>query len=196
MWYRLRDLVLASLSLLLLSWLFVLICLALALTQRRVFFVQTRTGYQQRPFRLVKFSTLRDILPGEREEDDQKARLTPVGRILRRLSLDELPQLLNVLRGEMSLVGPRPLIHEYLDLYSARQLRRFEVLPGITGWAQVNGRNALSFTERFELDIAYLEKRSFAFDLKILWMSFSKAFTGKGVYANARTTAEKFNGSN
>ena len=122
--------------------------------------------------------------------------VTVVGRWLRRLSLDELPQLWNVLRGDMSLVGPRPLLHEYLPLYSERHRGRFAVLPGITGWAQVKGRNALRFVERFELDLEYLERRSFAFDLKIMWLTVARVFSGGGVYANERTTAEKFDGSN
>ena len=196
MLFRLRDILLSVMALLLSSWLFALICLALALTQQRVFFVQERTGFKGAPFKLVKFSTLRDIGPGEREEDDQRARLTVVGRWLRRLSLDELPQLWNVLRGDMSLVGPRPLLHEYLPLYSERHLGRFAVRPGITGWAQVKGRNALRFLERFELDLEYLERRSFAFDLKIMWLTVARVFSGGGVYADERTTAEKFDGTN
>lgn len=194
--YRIRDLILSITALLLSSWLFLLICIALAATQKRVFFVQERTGYKGKAFKLIKFSTLRDILPGEREEDNQKARLTVMGRILRRLSLDELPQLINVLAGNMSLVGPRPLIHEYWTLYSERQKGRFEVLPGITGWAQVNGRNALTFTERFELDLEYISRRSMAFDFKIMWLTIARVFSGGGVYVDQMTTAEKFNGKN
>lgn len=193
---RFRDVFLSLLILLALSWLWPLICLALWTTQSRVFFVQERTGFRGKAFRLVKFSTLRDIRAGEREEDDQRARLTPVGKYLRRFSLDELPQLWNVLRGEMSLVGPRPLIHEYWPLYSEEQKKRFQVRPGITGWAQVNGRNALSFTERFELDVWYVEHRSGRLDAKILWRTWTTAFSGKGVYASAATTAAKFDGTN
>lgn len=194
--YRLRDLVLSVLALAVLSWLFVLICLFLLVTQQRVFFIQERTGFRGQPFKLIKFSTLRDILPGEREEDDQRKRLTPVGRILRRLSLDELPQLFNVLGGSMSLVGPRPLIHQYWNLYSNQQKRRFEVVPGITGWAQVKGRNALTFTERFEFDVWYVDHKSFGLDLKILFKTLGKMFSGSGVYANQSTTADYFDGTN
>ena len=193
---RFRDVFLSILILLALSWLWPLICLALWTTQSRVFFVQERTGFRGKSFRLVKFSTLRDIRAGEREEDDQRARLTPVGKCLRRFSLDELPQLWNVLRGEMSLVGPRPLIHEYWPLYSEEQKKRFQVRPGITGWAQVKGRNALSFTERFELDVWYVENRSGSLDAKILALTFRAAFSGKDVYANAATTSAKFDGTN
>ncbi len=196
MGYRLRDLILSMLALLVLSWLFILICLVLLVSQKRVFFIQDRTGYQGKVLRLIKFSTLRDILPGEREEDDQRKRLTPAGKWLRRFSLDELPQLFNVIAGNMSLVGPRPLIHQYWNLYSDEQKRRFEVLPGITGWAQVKGRNALSYTERFKLDVWYVDHKSFTLDLKILGMTIGKLFSGKGVYANEQTTSALFDGTN
>lgn len=193
---RLRDIVVATLGLLGLSWLFLLIVLLLALTQKRIFFRQQRTGYRERPFFMVKFSTLRDILPGEREEDHQRYRLTPMGRILRRLSLDELPQLWNVLLGEMSLVGPRPLIHDYLPLYSDTQKKRFTVRPGITGWAQVHGRNAISFTERFRLDVWYVEHRSFWLDVKILGKTFAALFRRGEVYADGENTMARFDGGN
>ena len=183
-------------ALLVLGWLFVIICIALALTQKRVFFVQERTGYRGKVFRLIKFSTLRDILPGEREEDDQRKRLTPVGKLLRRVSLDELPQLFNVIAGQMSLVGPRPLIHQYWNLYSNEQKRRFEVRPGITGWAQVKGRNALTYTERFKLDVWYVDNQSFGLDARILFMTLGKMFSGRGVYANEQTTSALFDGTN
>jgi lipopolysaccharide/colanic/teichoic acid biosynthesis glycosyltransferase len=196
MLYRLRDIVIAVLGLLLVGWLMLVILLLLALTQKRVFFVQERTGYRGRAFRLIKFSTLRDIEAGEREEDDQRKRLTPIGKLLRRWSLDELPQLINVLKGEMSLVGPRPLIHEYDMLYTPAQRRRFEVRPGMTGWAQVNGRNALSFTARFELDVWYVQHRSHRLDLKIMWLTALRALGGKDVYADAATTSAKFDGTN
>ncbi|MEM7035380.1 MAG: sugar transferase [Bacteroidota bacterium] len=194
--FRLRDILIALLLLLTLSWLLLLIALLLAVTQKRVLFWQERTGFGGQPFRMVKFSTLRDIRPGEREEDDQQRRLTPVGRWLRRFSLDELPQLWLVLVGKMSLVGPRPLLHEYWPLYSDVQKRRFEVLPGITGLAQVRGRNLLTFTERFELDVAYVDGRTFGMDVRIMWETFVGVFRGRGVYADGKTTMEKFNGRN
>lgn len=192
--YRLRDITLALLLLGLTGWLMLLLIPMLALTQQRVFFVQERTGWHMRPFRLFKFSTLRDIRPGETEEGPQRQRLTPVGRILRALSLDELPQLWNVLRGDMSLVGPRPLIRDYEQLYSERQRRRFEVRPGITGWAQVNGRNAIPFGRRFELDVEYVERRSFGFDLRIMAMTVGRMFSLRGVYADGENTSEKWTG--
>jgi lipopolysaccharide/colanic/teichoic acid biosynthesis glycosyltransferase len=196
MFYRIRDILFAIMGLLLFSGVFIVFIPLLALTQQRVFFVQERTGYQGKPFWLFKFSTLRDILPGEKEEDDQRKRLTSLGRFLRKFSFDELPQLWNVLKGEMSIVGPRPLIHEYLDLYSAEQRRRFEVRPGITGWAQVNGRNAISFTERFKLDTWYVQHRSLALDFKIIGMTLGKALGAKDVFEDETTTSARFNGQN
>lgn len=194
--YRLRDCLLAALGILVLLLPMGLIAVALACTQERVLFGQLRTGYRGRPFTMYKFSTLRDVLPHEREEDAQRYRLTPVGRWLRRFSLDELPQLWHVLRGDMALVGPRPLIHDYLPLYSPEQRRRFAVRPGITGWAQVRGRNSLSFTERFALDVWYVDHRSHWLDLRILSMTAGRALGGKGVYVDDVTTAARFDGSN
>ena len=121
-------------------------------------------------------------------------RLTPLGRFLRASSLDELPELFNVLRGDMSLVGPRPLLMEYLDRYTPQQARRHEVRPGITGWAQVNGRNAISWEEKFELDVWYVDNRSFALDLKILWMTVQKVFKREGINAAGEATMPKFMG--
>ena len=124
----------------------------------------------------MKFSTLRDIGPGEKEEDNQNARLTPVGKWLRKFSLDEFPQLINILKGEMSLVGPRPLISEYLPLYTEDEKKRFTVLPGITGWAQINGRNRIPYKQRFELDLWYVAHKSFGLDLKILFRTLGNIF--------------------
>ncbi len=194
--YRLRDIILSLLVLISLCWLFSLICLILWISQKRVFFIQKRTGFQGEVFKMIKFSTLRDVVSGEHEEHNQRKRLTPVGKLLRRFSLDELPQLFNVLEGKMSLVGPRPLIHQYWNLYSEDQKKRFEVLPGITGWAQVKGRNAISFTERFKLDIWYVHHKSLGLDFKILLITVGKFFSGKDVYADDQTTAALFDGTN
>jgi lipopolysaccharide/colanic/teichoic acid biosynthesis glycosyltransferase len=191
-----RDISLALLLLCAGAWILLLLIPLLALTQERIFFRQQRTGYKGKPFLLVKFSTMRDVLPGEKEEDAQLKRLTPIGRVLRRFSLDEWPQMWNVLKGDMSLVGPRPLIHDYWPLYSEEQKKRFEVLPGITGWAQVNGRNAISFTERFRLDVWYVEHQSFGLDLRILFLTLKNALSGKGIYADRETTMAKFDGTN
>lgn len=193
---RIAEMIVVLLLMLCMLPVFLLIILSLAVSQERVFFRQFRTGRDGRPFQLVKFSTLRDAKPGVPEEADQRKRLTPGGRILRRLSLDELPQLWNVLIGDMALVGPRPLIHEYWPLYPDWAKARFRVRPGITGWAQINGRNAITFTERFKLDCWYVEHRSLTMDLWILGLTLRTALSGKGVYQDSSTTSAKFNGSN
>lgn len=160
-----------------------------------VFFVQTRPGWRGRPFPLVKFRTMTE----ERDSDgnllpDEK-RLPAFGRFLRSSSLDELPELWNVLKGEMSLVGPRPLLVEYLPLYSERQARRHEVRPGLTGWAQVNGRNASSWEERLALDVWYVENQNFWLDLKILWRTVRTVLRREGVAAEGHATMPRFRGS-
>ena len=144
----------------------------------------------------MKFSTMRDILPGEKEEADQQGRLTPLGKWLRKTSLDELPQLWNVLKGEMSLVGPRPLLMDYLPLYTELEKKRHSVKPGITGWAQIHGRNSLSFKERFALDIWYVEHKRFSLDMEILWKTFLIVWRQEGIYADELTTSPKFDGTN
>lgn len=193
---RFRDISLSLFFLFLLGPWFLLIIILLAITQDKVFFRQERTGWKKQPFFMLKFSTLRDILPGEKEEEDQKYRLTKMGKFLRRFSIDEWPQLINVLKGEMSLVGPRPLLHDYLSLYSEEQVRRFELRPGITGHAQLNGRNLLTFTERFELDVWYVDHRSFWMDLKIMIQTPFKLLKGRGVYSSETSTMDRFDGTN
>lgn len=194
--YRLRDLFIALPGLLLLSPLLLLIMGALWLTQGRVFFRQQRPGRYARPFTLLKFSTLYDAPHGQAESVAQQGRLTPVGRYLRRYSLDELPQLINVIRGEMSLVGPRPLLMAYLPLYTEAERRRHDVLPGITGLAQIRGRNQLSFKARFRYDCWYVAHRSMALDCYILRCTLRQALGGEGVYADAETTSAPFDGTN
>ncbi|MCC6658298.1 MAG: sugar transferase [Rhodocyclaceae bacterium] len=162
---------------------------------RPVLFRQRRPGWHGRPFEVMKFRTMADRAgPDDRPLPDE-ARLTPLGAMLRRFSLDELPQLLNVLKGDMSLVGPRPLLMEYLPLYTAEQMRRHEVRPGITGWTQVNGRNALSWEDKFALDVWYVDHRSFGLDLKILAMTAGRVFSGSGVSKEGFATTEKFRGT-
>ncbi len=162
---------------------------------RNVMFTQKRPGKNEKPFTLYKFRTMSD----ERDENGEllpdEERLGSVGRIVRSLSLDELPQLYNVLKGDMSLIGPRPLLMEYLELYDERQRRRHAVKPGITGWAQVNGRNALSWEERFEYDLWYVENLSFGLDMKIVWMTLLKVLKREGVSQKGRATMEKFKGN-
>ena len=160
-----------------------------------VLFRQARPGLGGRPFVLYKFRTMREATDRHGQPLPDGERLTPLGAAIRRTSLDELPQLYNVLRGDMSLVGPRPLLTEYLPLYSERQARRHDVRPGITGWAQVNGRNATSWPERFELDVWYVEHRSFGLDLKILWLTLAKVLSGADVSQPGRATMEKFRGN-
>jgi sugar transferase EpsL len=194
--YRLRDILIASFALMLLWPLMLLIAGLLWITQGKVLFRQMRPGYRERPFVLLKFSTLYDAKPGEPEAARIRERLTPVGKHLRRYSLDELPQLINILRGEMSLVGPRPLLMAYLPLYSAEEHRRHEVLPGLTGWAQIHGRNALTFKQRFAYDLWYVENRSFALDWHILWRTVAQVIRGRGVYVDEQTTSTPYDGSN
>ncbi|MYN11823.1 sugar transferase [Pusillimonas sp. TS35] len=160
-----------------------------------VLFRQERPGLNGKPFRMVKFRTMRDAHDASGTPLPDAERLTPFGRMLRATSLDELPELWNVLKGDMSLVGPRPLLMEYLPLYTPVQYRRHAVRPGVTGWAQVNGRNAISWEEKFELDTWYVSNRSFALDLKILWMTAAKVLARDGVSAAGEATMPRFTGS-
>lgn len=160
-----------------------------------VFFRQTRPGLHGKPFELIKFRTMTDARGPDGTLLPDSERLTPFGRWLRATSLDELPELWNVLKGDMSLVGPRPLLMEYLPLYTPEQARRHEVRPGITGWAQVNGRNALSWEEKFRLDVWYVDNRSFWLDLRILWLTVRKVLAREGISADGEATMPRFTGS-
>ena len=160
-----------------------------------VFFRQVRPGWQGRPFRMVKFRTMTDGRGPDGQLLPDAQRLTPFGRFLRSTSLDELPELWNVLCGDMSLVGPRPLLMEYLPLYTPEQARRHEVRPGITGWAQVNGRNAVSWDERFRLDVWYVDHRSLWLDLRILGLTVRKVLQREGIHATGEATMSRFTGS-
>ncbi|WJH32318.1 sugar transferase [Paenibacillus sp. CC-CFT747] len=160
-----------------------------------VLFKQQRPGRNGVPFVLYKFRSMRDARDGSGRELPDELRLTPFGERLRKYSLDELPQLVNVLKGDLSLVGPRPLLMDYLPLYTAEQARRHEVRPGITGWAQVNGRNALSWEEKFKLDVWYVDNRSFRLDMTILLMTIRKVFKSEGISHGNHVTMEKFMGS-
>ena len=162
---------------------------------RPVLFRQTRIGLRGRKFDFIKFRTMRDARGPDGRLLPDGERLTRLGDLLRRWSLDELPQLWNVIRGEMSLVGPRPLLPQYLPRYSARQARRHEVKPGITGWAQVNGRNALSWEEKFELDVWYVEHQSFPLDCRILWMTLVQVLRHQGIAASGHATMPEFMGA-
>jgi len=192
---RLTDLVLGIPSLMALVPL--MLCLALAVRFRLgspILFHQERAGLRGRPFKLLKFRTMTDERDVEGRTLPDSARLTPFGRFLRSTSLDELPELWNVLKGDMSLVGPRPLLMEYLPLYSPRQSRRHEVKPGLTGWAQVNGRNALTWEDRLEMDVWYVENRSWLLDLKIIWKTIGIVLHREGISQQGSATMEKFQG--
>lgn len=160
-----------------------------------VLFSQTRPGMHGKPFKMFKFRTMTDSKDSSGNLLPDKVRLTPFGRVLRSTSLDELPGLINVLKGDMSLVGPRPLLMEYLPLYSPEQARRHELRPGITGWAQVNGRNAISWEDKFKLDVWYVDNRSFSLDIKILCLTVKKVFVREGISAQGEATISKFTGS-
>ena len=193
---RLIDMFLAALALLLFS-----IPLLLLYWQIRsklgspVFFKQIRPGLHGRPFEMVKFRSMTDARGPDGQLLPDADRLTPFGRFLRASSLDELPGLWNVLKGDMSLVGPRPLLMEYLPLYSPEQARRHNVRPGITGWAQVNGRNALSWDDKFKLDVWYVDNRSLWLDINILWLTVRKVLVREGISAAGEATMSKFTGS-
>jgi len=173
----------------------VIAALVAASTGRPILFTQTRPGKNGRVFTLYKFRTMSGATGAAGELLPDAERLTAVGRFLRRYSLDELPQLWNVLRGDMSLVGPRPLLVEYLPLYSAEQARRHEVRPGITGWAQVNGRNAQPWDERLRLDVWYVDHQSFWLDLRILWFTILKVLRSEGVSRPGHATMPRFTGN-
>lgn len=193
---RVFDFLVALLMLLLLSPLITLIALLVAIKLGRpVLFTQIRPGKEGRPFRMVKFRSMKGGVGADGKLLPDAERMTPFGRVLRSSSLDELPELWNVLKGEMSLVGPRPLLMEYLPLYSPEQARRHEVCPGITGWAQINGRNSLSWEERFRLDVWYVDNRSFALDLRILIMTISRVLKRSGISEPGQETMSKFTGS-
>ena len=160
-----------------------------------VMFRQQRPGLHGKPFLVYKFRTMADSYDSNGGLLPDEKRLTPLGRLLRRLSLDELPQLFNVLTGDMSLVGPRPLLMEYLPLYTAEQSRRHTVRPGITGWAQVNGRNALDWETRFALDVWYVDNRSFLLDMKILWLTLLRVLHSDGINQPGAATMSKFTGN-
>lgn len=159
-----------------------------------IFFKQVRPGVHGRPFRMVKFRTMLDAVDEDGNVLPDTDRLTSFGKFLRSTSLDELPELWNVLRGDMSLVGPRPLLMEYLPLYTPEQFRRHEVRPGVTGWAQINGRNALSWPEKFKLDVWYVDNQSFWLDMKIIFLTVKKVIIRDGISAEGEATMAKFTG--
>jgi sugar transferase EpsL len=160
-----------------------------------VLFKQIRPGYLGKPFIIMKFRTMKNETVYNGISLQDSARLTKVGRVLRKFSLDEFPQLLNIIKGDLSFVGPRPLLMQYLPRYTPEQARRHEVKPGITGWAQVNGRNAISWEEKFKLDVWYVDHRSFLLDMKIIWLTVIRVLMREGINANGHETMPEFTGS-
>lgn len=192
---RLFDLGLTIPGLIIMSPLFAILYISIAMRMGRpVLFRQERLGYQRQPFCVMKFRTMTDSRDTQGRLLPDADRLTPLGKFLRSTSMDELPEIINVLKGEMSLVGPRPLFLHYKDRYSLEQTRRHDVLPGITGWAQVNGRNALSWPEKFRLDVWYVDHRTFWLDLKILFLTIWKVISRDGISQPGHATMEEFMG--
>ena len=193
---RLFDICVAGFGILVLSPIIIVLAFCvLIFVGRPVLFVQSRPGLHGRPFTILKFRTMTTGTSEDGEPLPDEQRMTPFGRFLRACSLDELPELINVLAGEMSLVGPRPLLMEYLPLYSREQARRHDVRPGITGWAQVKGRNRLSWEEKFELDVWYVDNRSFWLDLRIIWLTIIKVLKREGISYPGESTMSKFKGN-
>lgn len=191
------DTIVSFLGLLVAAPFLIIIALLLSIQNRGTpFFLQTRPGRNQKAFKIIKFKTMTDATDASGQLLPDNERITKLGSIIRKLSIDELPQLINVLKGDMSLIGPRPLLFKYIPLYSKEQLRRHEVRPGITGWAQVNGRNAISWKERFELDVYYIDNLSFSLDCKILMLTLLKVVKREGVNESEDRPMTPFDGNN
>ncbi|SDL77286.1 sugar transferase [Chryseobacterium taihuense] len=194
---RLLDFTIAFFALLVFSPVFIIVTIGLYFANNgKPFFFQARPGLNEKIFNIIKFKTMNDKKDINGNLLSDAERLTRIGAFVRKTSLDEIPQLINVLKGDMSLIGPRPLLPQYLSLYNHIQKRRHEVRPGITGWAQVNGRNAISWTKKFELDVWYVDNLSFMTDLKVFLMTFKKVFKSEGISQEGQATMEAFNGSN
>ena len=194
---RFIDFFIALIGLVVLSPVFVLVTIGLYYCNNgKPFFFQARPGLNERIFRIIKFKTMNDKRDENGDLLSDEERLTPIGAFVRKTSLDEIPQLINVLKGDMAIIGPRPLLIQYLPLYNGKQRRRHEVRPGITGWAQVNGRNAISWAKKFELDVWYVDNVSFLTDLKVFFTTFKKVFKSEGISAEGHVTIEPFNGNN
>lgn len=195
---RLFDFCIAAIALSLIGWFLVIIAIWLHFVNKGAgaFFLQDRPGKDAKIFKIIKFKTMTDERGPDGELLPDEQRLTKVGRFVRSTSIDELPQLINVLKGDMALIGPRPLLPQYLPLYSPEQMRRHEVRPGITGWAQVHGRNAISWTEKFKLDVWYVDHCSFLTDLKVIFATVKNVLQRKDINSATSATMEAFNGYN
>lgn len=194
---RIIDFVIAFIGLILISPVFIIVMTGLYFAnQGKPFFFQKRPGKNARIFSIVKFKTMNDKKDTNGNLLPDADRMTKIGSFVRKTSLDEIPQLINVLKGDMSLIGPRPLLPQYLPLYDEVQKRRHEVQPGITGWAQINGRNAISWQQKFEYDVWYVDNLSFQLDLKILFLTLKKVFVSEGISQQGQATMEAFNGNN
>lgn len=193
---RLIDFFAALVGLLVLSPIFIFVLVGLGLVNKgKPFFFQQRPGKNGHLFRIVKFKTMNDKTDEQGNLLPDAARLTKIGNFVRKTSLDEIPQLLNVLKGDMSLIGPRPLLVQYLPLYNKEQKRRHEVRPGITGWAQVNGRNAISWQQKFDYDVWYVDHLSFGLDIKIIFRTIKKVFISEGISQKGEATMKPFEGN-
>lgn len=194
---RFFDFIFATLGFILLSPIFLFVMLGLFFANKgKPFFFQLRPGKDEKIFKIIKFKTMTDEKDGNGTLLPDEKRLTALGKFVRKTSLDEIPQLLNVIKGDMSLIGPRPLLPEYLPLYNSIQIKRHNVRPGITGWAQVNGRNAISWETKFEFDVWYVEHIAFVFDIQILFKTIKKVFVSDGISADGQATMEMFLGEN
>jgi undecaprenyl phosphate N,N'-diacetylbacillosamine 1-phosphate transferase len=190
------DFLISLVGFIILSPFFIIIVILLFITnQGKVFFLQARPGKNERIFKVIKFKTMTDRKDKNGNLLPDSKRLTAAGKFIRKTSLDEIPQLLNVIKGDMSLIGPRPLLVEYLPLYNANQKRRHQVKPGITGWAQVNGRNAISWEQKFDYDVWYVDHLSFMLDAKIFFLTIRKVFKSEGINSTTTATMERFMGS-
>jgi len=194
---RFFDFIIAFLGLVILSPVFIIVTIGLIFANEgKPFFFQSRPGLNEKIFKIIKFKTMNDKKDADGNLLPDSDRLTAIGAFVRKTSLDEIPQLINVLKGDMAIIGPRPLLPQYLPLYNQSQKRRHEVRPGITGWAQVNGRNAISWAKKFELDVWYIDHVSFALDCKIVLLTFKKVFKKEGINKEGQATTEAFNGNN
>lgn len=194
---RLFDFFIALIGLIILSPVFIFVTIGLYFANDgKPFFFQARPGLNERIFKIIKFKTMNDKRDSNGALLSDAERITSIGSFVRRTSLDEIPQLINVLKGDMAIIGPRPLLIQYLPLYDDKQRRRHEVRPGITGWAQINGRNAISWAKKFELDVWYVDHVSFLTDLKVFFTTFKKVFKREGISADGHVTIEPFNGNN